>query len=331
MKNKKIYVTLILLIFVAGIYACSDSKKIDPNIDYYTCSMHPQIHLDHPGNCPICGMTLVPVYKQSGGQTSASASEKVKSIEISPDKQALIGVKPGFVVKRNAVKEIRAFGRVAFDPELAVAQNEFITILNSAPSLKDTARTRLKLMGMSEDEIRDLEKSRKASTDLYLPQNNGPIWIYATLYSDDYLLITPGMSVKISSSEGNLQNISGVVRGLDPIVAAQTRSIRARIEVTNNETQLKPDAYVDVLFQIELGEKLMVARSAVLDTGTRHLAFVIKSTSQFEAREVRVGDVVGDDVIILSGLTEGETVATSATFLIDSESELRGVIAEITP
>lgn len=329
-KNKKICAAFIVLIIVAGIYACSGSEKSDPNIDYYTCPMHHQIHMDHPGNCPICGMKLVPVYKQTKKevpQTQNSTVNNLKSVEILLEQQQLISLKRGLVATKDAVKEIRAFGRVAFDPELAVAQKEYVTVLSSAPSLKEAARTRLKILGMSEEEVRSLETSRKTSADLYLPEESGHAWVYATVYADSFSLITPGTEVKIMRSENNQDNISGIVHGLDPIVDMQTRSVRARIQVLDSDVQLKPNSLVDVIFKINFGEKLIVPRSAIIDTGTRSLAFVISNNTHFEAREIGIGDSVGEDVIVLSGLEKGETVVTSAAFLVDSETSLRGVIS----
>src|SRR5256886_13910116 len=54
--------------------ACSKSNQSakPPDVDYYTCTMHPSVHAEAPGKCPICGMDLVPVMKKSA---SPSASE----------------------------------------------------------------------------------------------------------------------------------------------------------------------------------------------------------------------------------------------------------------
>ena len=46
-------------------------KKDERKVEYWTCSMHPQIRADKPGTCPICGMNLVPVYSGPAGQTSS--------------------------------------------------------------------------------------------------------------------------------------------------------------------------------------------------------------------------------------------------------------------
>ena len=125
---------------------CVDQVMADESgsstISYYTCPMHHQIHSDHPGNCPICGMRLVPVYRDvSGGQEIEGMQtpkktgvwpairqvlEKRQSATISEERQRMIGITTEPVVKKAAIHEIRTLGRVAFDPELVVAQREFV-------------------------------------------------------------------------------------------------------------------------------------------------------------------------------------------------------------
>ena len=67
---------------------------------------------------------------------------------------------------------------------------------------------------------------------------------------------------------------------------------------------------------------LSVPRTAVLATGQRNIVFVKRSDGMLEPRIVAIGSSAGDRVEILSGLTAGETVVKSATFLVDAESNL---------
>src|SRR2546422_833862 len=71
-------ITLKLFVLAALLVspACSKSSKPTkpPDVDYYTCTMHPSVHAEAPGKCPICGMDLVPVMKKnSDSSPSASA------------------------------------------------------------------------------------------------------------------------------------------------------------------------------------------------------------------------------------------------------------------
>ncbi|HLD45957.1 MAG TPA: heavy metal-binding domain-containing protein, partial [bacterium] len=190
---------VVLLLFVAlsmATFAGCHNQQKDAGIDHYTCSMHPQIISDKPGECPICHMTLVPVYKEDHNNHSGSSHQENQDkrddpatgmigmtqksgVNISVDKQDTAGVQTTTVQKMKAVFILRAFGTVAFDPDLAVVQSEYLASLNSAGELKTAAKNRLKLLGMSEAEIIELEKSQKVSTNLYLPDNRAGFWVYA--------------------------------------------------------------------------------------------------------------------------------------------------------
>src|SRR3989338_10109084 len=152
--------------------------------------MHPQIHEDHPGECTICHMTLVPVYKEStsdrqSGSDRSDSSDRADGIFISPERQQVIGIKTVKAARKGLTQNILTTGRVAYDPELAVAQREFVEIVKNVPSLKQTAVSRLKLLGMSDAEIAELAKKKTVSSNLYLPTVDQPLWIYATLYASE--------------------------------------------------------------------------------------------------------------------------------------------------
>ncbi len=294
-------------------------------IRYYTCPMHPQIHEEHPGHCPICGMTLVPVYKDVGAPLGAPPLQG-QGFTISPERQQFAGIKTTSVIKKEAVKEIRAMGRIAFDPELAVAQKEFLEIAKNVPSLKNAATSRLRLLGMSDDEIKALEKKGKMSSDLYLPQKSDPVWIYANLYQEEMNLVTPGLEAQITLPSNSELSWTGSVKAVDPVVDPTTRTAKARIEVKPGTASLKPNTYVDVSLKIPLGEALLVPKSSVIDTGTRKIVFVVHENQQFESREIQTGPEAGDDFVVKAGLVEGDVVVSAATFLVDSESRLKAAV-----
>ena len=216
----------------------SDYKSA-PKIDYYTCSMHPQIHQDHPGTCPICGMTLVPVYKKDSGVQLNTTNPVVT---ISTEKQQAIGVKKSVAQKKDITYPLTLNARVAFDPDLYVAQKEYIEIIKIVPSLRPSARQRLKLLGMSEEEIASLEKQRGNPGDLISPQNG--YWTYATLYPQDLALVQKGMSVSVLGD-------TGYVSSIDPVLDPMTQSARARIFVKSKTTP-KPNTFVTATLQIPL-------------------------------------------------------------------------------
>jgi len=87
---------------------------------------------------------------------------------------------------------------------------------------------------------------------------------------------------------------------------------------------LKPDMFVNAIIRVPLVKGIVVPATAVIDTGKRQLVWVEMSPGMFEPREVRAGERIDDKVQILSGIKAGDKVAVSGSYLIDSESQLKG-------
>jgi len=86
-------------------------------VDYYTCTMHPFVHAAEPGNCPVCGMELVPVMKKSGAPAAPASGETPTEFTIPPERQQLIGVTYATVEKKPLQRVLRAAGLVAEENE----------------------------------------------------------------------------------------------------------------------------------------------------------------------------------------------------------------------
>jgi Cu(I)/Ag(I) efflux system membrane fusion protein len=118
-------------------------------------------------------------------------------------------------------------------------------------------------------------------------------------------------------------DLQATVAFVAPTVGAETRTVKIRLELPNEDGRLRPGAYGTVRLEIPLEPALVVPADAVLDTGTRQLVFVDAGEGRFEPRAVRLGARAGGRVQVLEGLAEGERVVTRAQFLLDSESRLR--------
>jgi Cu(I)/Ag(I) efflux system membrane fusion protein len=310
-------------------------------IEYYTCSMHPFIHKDKPGRCPICGMTLVPVYAEGGTphvheptESAPSMVSELSTVRLSGEKQQLIGVTTEPVQRKMLVREIHAPGRVAYDPDLLVAQNEYLIALQTAGgelgSLQSTlvhaATLRLKLLGMSDAQIQQLKRKGKIESSLIVPEKGEPVWIYATLFESDLPWVKVGTPAQIGIT-GSSEPYSTSVESIDPTIDPMTRTAKARLRIPNPKGDLKPDMFVRVTLNAQAGEMLAIPNNAVLDTGTRQIAFVDQGNGRFEPRELKLGKRGTADIEVLSGVSEGERVVTNANFLIDSESRLKAAIS----
>jgi hypothetical protein len=116
--------------------------------------------------------------------------------------------------------------------------------------------------------------------------------------------------------------LHGRVVFVEPSLAAETRTARVRMEFPNPGLRLKPGMYGDVTIRVRGGAVLAVPREAVLDSGTRTLAFLDRGDGRFEPREIKTGRTFDGYTEVIEGLQTGDKVVTSGTFLIDSESKL---------
>src|SRR3954465_13927508 len=117
----KTTINIITVLALAWFAACSQGPRPSPaEVDYFTCTMHPSVHAEAPGKCPICGMELVPVKKRDGGAPPASPSGTQTpanhEVVVPVERQQQIGVTYAKVERRLLRKEIRAVGTI--EPDL---------------------------------------------------------------------------------------------------------------------------------------------------------------------------------------------------------------------
>jgi hypothetical protein len=352
----------------------------------YYCPMHPTFTSDRPGNCAICGMSLVKKTAAdvpSGGQRTGQGGKKVlhyrnpmdpkvtspvpmkdqvgmdyvpvyaeegpqthPGVYISPEKQQLIGVKKGKVQMRKLSGQIRTVGRVAYDPSLFVAQQEYLQTLKGhasaqkakldyldeqSQSLLRDMRRRLLLLGMSNAEIDELEKQGRPESNLYLPSDEDKsVWVYVTIYEYEAGLVREGMAVQVDTLAYPGQTFQGRIVSITPLLEAATRTLKARALVENPEGKLKLEMFANVRIDYDLGEKLAVPEDAVMHAGTRDIAFVVDPNGYFESKTVKLGAKAQGYYEVLEGLAANEQVVTSANFLVDSESKLNAVLSQTT-
>ncbi len=369
---------LISLIFKgnrsSGDAAMKGTNERQEKVIYY-CPMHPAFISDKPGSCAICGMSLVkkekevlkpksvkkllyyrnpmnpevhsPVaMKDPMGMDYVAVYDEDKGLEesgfyISPERQQLIGVKKEKIVKMPLIRQILTVGKVAYDPDLYVAQEEYLQALKTAEATKNSVLTsvsaqsnslaqaagkKLLLLGMSEEEIEALAKKGVSQENLYLPISSDTLWVYLTIYEYEIGLVKVGQEVLIDAAAFPQEAFQGIITAITPVLSAQTRTLRVRVEVKDPNHLLKPEMFVNAKIEIDLGSKLAVPETAVLDTGVRKIVYLVKDGDNLEQREVVLGQKAQDYYEVISGLSEGDLVVTSGNFLVDSESKLKGTI-----
>jgi Cu(I)/Ag(I) efflux system membrane fusion protein len=283
--------------------------------DEWTCSMHPQIRKNGPGQCPICGMDLVPV--------SQAAKEKERI-----ETRAGVFVEP--VTRRELFKEIRAVGKIDYNerqiafittriagwvdqvfadftgiqvkkathlakiysPDLYIGQSELIRAVEAlagakkaggdtsfADSTLESARTKLRLLGLLPRQIEEIEKSKKPQTHLtiYAPiggtvieknvrqgqyvkegdvlyriANLDPVWLYLDLYEYDVGSVQVAQAVDVAVEALPGEKFTGKVVFIDPFLDEKTRTVRARVNLPNLERMLRPGMYASVVIRAPL-------------------------------------------------------------------------------
>jgi Cu(I)/Ag(I) efflux system membrane fusion protein len=162
-----------------------------------------------------------------------------------------------------------------------------------------------------------------AGDALYKVADLSAVWIEGEVFEQDIASVRLGQMVHIDldalPGEHRMGRISYIYPTLDP----QTRTVRVRVAMANPGLQLKPGMYATIRIDGTTAARVLtVPRSAVLSTGERSIVFVKEANGQFTPREVVLGGSNDERIQILRGLTAGDAVVASATFLVDAESNL---------
>lgn len=162
------------------------------------------------------------------------------------------------------------------------------------------------------------------------------LWFHAEVYERDLPGVRLGQKAILRTPTVPGREFEGIVTFIDPNFDARTRSTKVRIEVDNPAAgqdarglrRLLPHrAYAEASILADLGEALVVPRSAVLRDGRREVVYLDSGSGQYEQRSVKTGRVGDEGIEILEGLKEGDKVVTQGNLMIDAEAQLRSGIA----
>jgi Cu(I)/Ag(I) efflux system membrane fusion protein len=240
---------------------------------------------------------------------------------------------------------------LALQTQRALANSQVPSASQSAASLVRASRERLRLWDLTEPQIRQLEESGTASLHriirspvsgivlekmviagqsvqagmtLFRIADLSTIWVYGDVYEYELPFVKVGQPAEIRPSYAPGRTLHATVAYVYPTLDPKTRTARVRFDLTNTEDLLlRPEMYGNVELHVPLGERLVVPKSAVLDSGRRQLVFVAAAGGRLAPREVKIGDRVDDWVEVREGLSAGDHVVISANFLVDSESQLQ--------
>ena len=278
----------------------------------WTCSMHPQVRLPEPGSCPICGMALIPVsqldseqarLKQQAGIETEPVTyrrlfKEIRTVGKLDYNEALVAL----ITARIAGRVDRVYAdftgiRVKqndhlvdiYSPDLYSAQAELLLSLDSLEAATgdkrfarmnvESARTKLRLLGILPEQIAEIEKTRKQTTHLtiyapiggvvieknireqqYVKEGDmlyriaefDPIWLYLDIYEYDLGWVRYGQQVEVTVEAYRGQTFSGMVTFINPFLDDETRTVKVRVNLKNPDHKLKPGMYASATIRVPL-------------------------------------------------------------------------------
>jgi Cu(I)/Ag(I) efflux system membrane fusion protein len=217
-----------------------------------------------------------------------------------------------------------------------------------------SARRRLELFDVTDEQIRELTETRQVRRTVTLrapisgtiverlvtrgeriePGSNllgiadlSRVWVVASIYEYELPFVREGQRATVALTYLPARTFEGRVSLVLPVLDPLTRTAQARIELANPDLALRPDMYAEVELHADLGERLSVPDTAVIDTGVRSVAFVDLGDGLYEPRELSIGLRLPDRYEVTGGLAAGERVVAAAAFFVDSESRLKAALA----
>lgn len=224
--------------------------------------------------------------------------------------------------------------------------------------LKHSAREKLKLLDITDGQIMKLEKSGQIDRYmmLYSPVSGfviekmilpgqkvmmndslmtisdlSVVWGEIDIYESDLPYVTKGLHAELTLPYWQDRKFNGRITFILPFLDKDSRTNKARLEIPNPGFILKPQMFADATIKYSLGNTTAVPESAVIRSGTRDYVFKEGSEDSIIPVEIKIGPLSHDGYYqVMSGLSPGDMVVTTANFLIDSESSLKAVFKAAT-
>jgi len=348
--------------------------------------MVPTEHYDNPDSLSSMGMKTIPKYAEAAPDTGPGVSidpaarqnlgmrvvaaemgtlpsslTVTGTIDFNQREVAIVQARSGGFVTRvyaRAPGDVIAAGAPIADvqlPDWGGAQGEFLAVKRlGKPELTAAARQRLRLMGMSDALIGEVERSGRTNgtTTIRSPiagviqsldartgvtlgagqtlaQVTGidTVWLNAAVPEAQAGMVRVGQRASATLAAFPGESFAGRVTAILPTAQADSRTLTVRIELANRAGWLRPGMFAAVALGSDGGQALLVPSEAVIRTGTRTLVMLALADGRYRPAEVRTGREGGGKTEVLAGLAVGEKVVASSQFLLDSEASLTGIAA----
>lgn len=367
----------------------AEAIQTSADAEIWTCSMHPQIRQNESGECPICGMDLIPLEGNSSnnplvlemtneavkltniqttivGEADTKTGKTIRlSGKIQPDERlasSQVAHVPGRIEKLFVSftgEQVNKGQKIVtlYSPELVTAQRELLEALKLKdlnPDLIEAARNKLRYWKIGEAAIQQIEQegeiqenftvyadesgivtNRRVSVGDYVKQgeslfdlmNLRKVWVLFDAYEEDLPSISIGDKIEFITSSLPNKTFNTSVTFIDPIINSNTRVASIRTEVNNLRGVLKPEMLVYGTLQKKSSSssQITIPKSAVMWTGQRSVVYIKvpdANVPSFEFREIEIGEALGNNYQVVSGLDVGEEVVTYGSFTIDAAAQL---------
>lgn len=312
------------------------------------------IHVD-PGRRQLIGITTGQVHRKTLRVTIRAAG----SVHYDETRLNDVALKfSGWIGKLYADSLGKAVRKgqplfTVYSPDLLAAQEEYLETRRRADhggQRLEAARRRLRLWDLGDVQIADLEHQGHAQeyVPILAPADGvivekavvagsafmagqrllrtaglDRVWVEAQVYDYELPLIETGMKATVTLPELQDREFEGTVNYVYPYLQGDTRTARVRVVLDNRDGFLRPDMYVQVRLQADLGKRLVVPEEAVLYSGENRIVFLDLGGGKLAPRKIKTGQRSRKWIEVLDGLNEGDTVVTSGNFLIAAESKLK--------
>ena len=382
---KYFFAIIISALLLLACKSKKNKTPADPDV-YYTCSMHPQIKENKLGLCPICKMELIAVEKadkQTTDEIELSPQQvQLGNIQVDTIRNGIIGDQMILTatlnvdqLKTNAVSA-RVMGRIdklyfknigdyvsngarlydLYSEELNNAKQEYLLALEKQKTLDNSiidfsqlvqsAKNKLLLWGMSDVQINDLIKNKKATvTTTFYSTAQGYItamdlregdyvmdggsivkladlstlWAEAQVYTSQLNAIDLKGTATVQLPDMNGKEIKGNIEFVNPEINPDTRINLIRVAIANTGKQLKPGMPAYVVLKSLQRHSLTLPVDAVLRDGKGATVWVRTGEKSFINKMVETGLETGDRIEIKSGLNAGDVVVIKGAYLLQSE------------
>lgn len=256
-----------------------------------------------------------------------------------------------------------------YSPELYAAMNEYISILQSIDTmtgdnikdmldnLKRASEEKLKLYGLTDAQVEEIKLSRKPSQviQLHSPYSGyvtekkvyegqkissdetlmtitdlSTVWAIGDIYQPDLPFVTTGMPALCRIPSWENKEYKGYVQFIYPFINEETRTVKVRVLLRNNLLELKPGLYAELVLRYSAGKHVAVSEQSVFKTGTKSYVFVKMKDGTLMPQEIVTGAFGNNGYYaVVKGVKKGDVIVSPASFLIDSESQLKAVLGNV--